>query len=88
MRGMDYSTLTTRFREWTAELRQIPAMSDSGRTGAPEWYAGLAVCPAAFSRQLGDMQLSLLRANKSRTADKQVEFEAGVMQDGSPEAVS
>lgn len=32
---------------------------------APEWYTGLVVSPASFSQQLGDLQVSLQRANQS-----------------------
>ncbi len=39
------------------------ARSEPSPTSSPEWYAGLVVSPASFSRQLGDMQLSLMRAN-------------------------
>jgi len=87
---MDYTTLTTRFREWKAELKQIPATinSEPAPTNSPEWFAGLAVSPASFSRQLSDMQLSLLRANMSRIADKQAACEAGIMQTGNTEAMS
>jgi hypothetical protein len=89
MGGMDYTKLTTRFREWKAELKQAPGIAhyEPVPTSSPEWFAGLAVSPASFSRQLGDMQLSLLRANTSRTVDKRAAFEAGIMQAGNPEAV-
>jgi len=40
-----------------------PVSSAPTTAGAPEWYAGLAVSPASFSRQLGEMQTSLQRAN-------------------------
>ena len=30
-----------------------------------EWFTGLAVSPAAFSRQLGDMQVAMQRAARS-----------------------
>jgi hypothetical protein len=86
---MDYTTVTTRFREWKAELKQLPGIAHSEPipTSCPEWYAGLAVSPAAFSRQLGDMQISLLRANMSRVADKRIALEAGIMITGSPKAM-
>ncbi len=35
---------------------------------APEWYTGLAVSPVAFSEQLGNLQLSLQRANAGHPA--------------------
>jgi hypothetical protein len=79
---MDFTMLTTRFREWKAELMRIPVNNHSvpAATSSPEWYTGLAVSPASFSRQLGDMQLSLLRANGSRIEDKQVAIGADIMQ--------
>ncbi len=60
---MDYSSLTARFREWKADVRRTLEAGTSGPTeaGSPEWYTGLAVSPASFSRQLGDMQIAMLR---------------------------
>jgi hypothetical protein len=54
------------FRDRKTKVRQaiIAAKSGPGETCAPEWYAGLVVSPASFSRQLGDMQISLMRANE------------------------
>jgi hypothetical protein len=48
---------------------------DPGTSRAPEWYAGLAVSPAAFSHELSEMQLSLQRANNASkdTANQQTE---------------
>ena len=69
---MDYIMLKSRFREWMAELKQLPAVARSEPAPATslEWCAGLVVNPASFSRQLGDMQVSLLRANLSRPERK------------------
>lgn len=60
---MDYSSLTARFREWKAEVKRTLEAGTSGpvEAGLPEWYTGLAVSPASFSRQLGDMQVAMLR---------------------------
>jgi len=65
---MDFTSLTARIREWKSEMKQTLEASNSvpTATDSPQWYAGLAVSPAAFSRQLGDMQLSMLKENKSR----------------------
>jgi hypothetical protein len=76
---MDYNMLSARFRQWRNELKRIPAMIHSGPSPAssPEWFTGLAVSPASFSRQLSEMQLSLLRANMSPPE----ETGAGALQD-------
>ena len=62
---MDFSSLTARLHEWKTEFRRTLETGASGpeATGTPEWYTGLAVSPASFSQQLGDMQKSILRAN-------------------------
>ena len=46
-------------RDRKADIRQAlaAARSEPSPTSSPEWYAGLVVSPASFSRQLGDMQL-------------------------------
>jgi hypothetical protein len=56
------------FRDRRAEIGQVmtAAKSEPNAATSPEWYTGLAVSPASFSRQLGDMQISLLRANTVR----------------------
>jgi hypothetical protein len=61
---MDYSALTARLDEWKTELKRVLEAGTSAPavTGAPEWYAGLAVSPASFSQQLGDMQIAMLSA--------------------------
>jgi hypothetical protein len=53
-------------RDRKAEIRQAitAARSEPSSTSSPEWYAGLVVSPSSFSRQLGDMQVSLMRANE------------------------
>ncbi len=59
-------------RDRKAEFRQVTAAkSEPNPTSSPEWYAGLVVSPASFSQQLGDMQLSLMRANESRANESQ-----------------
>ena len=65
---MNWTSLTRRFREWIADMKQTleTTKSESDAMNSPEWYAGLAVSPASFSRQLGSMQASLLQANTSR----------------------
>jgi hypothetical protein len=61
--------ISNRLEAWIrarkADIRQAmtAARSEPSPTSTPEWYAGLVVSPVAFSRQLGDMQLSLMRAN-------------------------
>jgi hypothetical protein len=52
-------------RDRKAEIRQVmtAARSEPNPASSPEWYTGLVVSPTSFSRQLGDMQLSLMRAN-------------------------
>ena len=51
-------------RDRKAEFRQVTAAkSEPSPTSSPEWFTGLVVSPASFSQQLGDMQLSLMRAN-------------------------
>jgi hypothetical protein len=73
------------FRDRKAEIRQAltAARSEPGTASSPEWYAGLVVSPASFSRQLGDMQLSLLRANAPEPQQAQ-----GRIQTGDPVGVS
>jgi hypothetical protein len=62
---MNWTSLAEQFREWTAEMKRTREAARSGpaSTDFPEWYTGLEVSPASFSRQLGDMQTSLLKAN-------------------------
>jgi hypothetical protein len=64
---MNSKRLVAWVRDRKAEIRQAmtAAGSEPSPTSCPEWYAGLVVSPASFSRQLGDMQLSLMRANNS-----------------------
>ena len=66
---MDYSSLTARFREWKSDVKRTLEAGTSGPTeaGSPEWYTGLAVSPASFSRQLGDMQIAMLREKTVHT---------------------
>ena len=68
---MDYTSLATKLRGWKTDIRRTldTGRSESAPAGSPEWYAGLAVSPASFSRQLGDMQTAMLRANSKRTND-------------------
>jgi hypothetical protein len=64
---MTWTSLVEQFRHWTAEIRQSLEMENSEpmATDSPEWYTGLVVSPTSFSRQLGDMQVSLMEANAS-----------------------
>jgi hypothetical protein len=79
---MTWNTLVLRFRAWIAEMKEtLETAKSEPATNSPEWYAGLAVSPASFSRQLGDLQVSLLRANTPRANAPQP---AGV---GAPVAV-
>jgi hypothetical protein len=83
-------------RDRKADFRQAmtAARSEPSPTSSPEWYAGLVVSPASFSRQLGDMQLSLMRANESRANDHQNDHQTahhqtpGSSQENDPVAVS
>lgn len=65
---MDHNSLANRLLEWKADMmRTIDAGADDPNAARyPEWYAGLAVSPASFSRQLGSMQVAMLRANGLR----------------------
>jgi hypothetical protein len=67
---MNRNSPAARFRNWMAEIRQFleAAKSEPAMTDSPEWYAGLAVSPASFSGQLGELQTSLLRANTQQPA--------------------
>lgn len=60
-------------RDRGAEVQKVlaAARSEPSPTSSPEWYAGLVVSPASFSRQLGDMQVSLMRANEPRANEPQ-----------------
>ena len=86
---MNWTSLALRLREWITEMKQTleTARSESRATDSPEWYAGLAVSPASFSTQLGDLQVSLLRANTPQTNAPRANApqSAGV---GTPVAVS
>lgn len=64
---MKFKPPMAQFRAWIAEIKHT---LDSGRSqppvpGPPEWYTGLAVSPASFSRQLGTMQIALQAARTS-----------------------
>ncbi len=69
-----------------------PIGAESG-TSSPEWYTGLVVSPASFSRQLSEMQLSLMRANNephpqlrgTRQTAGQVEIADEVSSESDPE---
>jgi hypothetical protein len=64
---MIWASLAAHFRKWKNQTTQV--MNVAGREPnaaiSPEWYAGLAVSPAAFSNQLSEMQISLLRAGQA-----------------------
>jgi hypothetical protein len=66
-----------RLLEWICDRRAYigravaAARAEPGPTSSPEWYAGLVVSPASFSRQLSDMQLSLMRANDPQSDDSE-----------------
>jgi hypothetical protein len=73
---MSFASLTKRLHGWKTEVKRTLEAPDAERAAShsPTWYAGLAVSPASFSRQLGEMQLSLLRessreANPATTAE-------------------
>jgi hypothetical protein len=68
-RTMNFASLTERLRGWKTEVKRTLEAPDAERAASlsPSWYAGLAVSPASFSRQLGEMQLSLLRETSDRT---------------------
>lgn len=68
---MTWTHLAERFRAWQEGIKQALNVSESDRNGtySPEWYAGLVVSPASFSRQLGDLQASLVRANTTVMAN-------------------
>jgi hypothetical protein len=77
-------------RDRRAEIGQAmtAAKSETNSATSPEWYTGLAVSPASFSRQLGDMQTSLLRANTARANTPRPEETERRSQGGDPVAVS
>jgi hypothetical protein len=62
---MTYNSPATLFRHVKAHVTRfvVAARAEPNPDGSPEWYTGLVVSPSSFSRQLGDMQVSLLRAN-------------------------
>jgi hypothetical protein len=66
---MSFASLTERLRGWKAEVKRTLEAPDAERAASlsPTWYAGLAVSPASFSHQLGEMQLSLLRETSDPT---------------------
>ena len=65
---MNYTSLSERFSEWKTEMKRVIETGNAVPVAAasPEWYVGLAVSPVSFSRQLGDMQVAMLRANTMR----------------------
>ncbi len=67
-RAMSIASLTKRLHGWKTEVKKTLEAPDAERAAShsPAWYAGLAVSPASFSRQLGEMQLSLLRESSHR----------------------
>ncbi len=70
------TSLVSRIRGWKAELDDVleGCVSQPSEVSSPEWYAGLAVSPASFSRQLADMQVSLQRANAPQCTSDQAEL--------------
>jgi len=67
-RTMSIASLTKRLHGWKTEVKRTMEAPDAERAAShsPAWYAGLAVSPASFSRQLGEMQLSLQRESTKR----------------------
>lgn len=63
---MNSNRLVVWIRDRKAEVRQVitAARSEPSPTSSPEWFAGLVVSPVSFSKQLSDMQVSLMRANE------------------------
>jgi hypothetical protein len=61
---MKWTSLLTKFREWKQGISDILeyGMTDPIKQ-RPELYTGLVVSPSSFSKQLGDLQVSLQRAN-------------------------
>ncbi|HEU5022026.1 MAG TPA: hypothetical protein VFT60_09040 [Bryobacteraceae bacterium] len=59
------SSLPPRAPESKTAIRQTGISARPVRRDVPmraEWFTGLAVSPASFSRQLGDMQVAMQRA--------------------------
>jgi hypothetical protein len=65
---MSIASLTKRLHGWKTEVKRTLEAPDAERAAShsPAWYAGLAVSPASFSHQLGEMQLSLMRESSHR----------------------
>jgi len=63
---MEMTSLVTRLRGWKAEAEEMlrPCSSGPSEGIAASWYAGMAVSPASFSRQLTEMESALVRANE------------------------
>ena len=72
---MNYSSVATGFNELKDQVKRSLEGANALPPGpdSPEWYSGLAVSPATFSRQLSDMQISLQRANRAVTSPDQFE---------------
>jgi len=62
---MAYSSLPPRVTESKAEIHQTRSSRRPEAALRPEWFTGLAVSPASFSRQLSDMQVAMQRAARS-----------------------
>jgi hypothetical protein len=50
--------------KWKQRLRRALTTAPARGTKSSIWYAGLAAEPAEFSRQLADLDLSILRENQ------------------------
>jgi hypothetical protein len=59
---MVYSSLPPRVTESKAEIRRTRSSKRPDRGMRSEWFTGLVVSPASFSRQLSDMQVAMQRA--------------------------
>lgn len=63
-RPMDYSALSARRAEWNTERKRTAGQPNSNSVVWADWFTGLAVTPASFSRQLGDMQVAMQRETR------------------------
>ncbi len=59
---MLYSSLPLRTAESKTEIRRTDSSGHPEVAMRAEWFTGLAVSPASFSRQLSDMQVAMQRA--------------------------
>ena len=83
MPDMDWISLSTRFRKWKADVKEVlDAAAQEGLVpDSPQWYSGLISTATSFSGQLSGLQLSLQRANSVQPPAREAEQTVARSQD-------